>query len=130
MMMPDAPAGTGEGRPTVTYRSVRNATPTQSNSSKDEGPNTFDRYTDTPSRAASLHRGTAYNILRTLQAEGFVGYDEPTRSYSVSLHILELAYGVLRRRSPTPTLCRIASVGWVSLPFVRREPSVEAADCA
>jgi DNA-binding IclR family transcriptional regulator len=48
-------------------------------------------------RAAELHRGTAYNILRTLQAEGFVGYDEATRSYSVSLHILELAYGVLRR---------------------------------
>src|SRR5882672_11702226 len=48
-------------------------------------------------RAASLHRGTAYNILRTLQAEGFVSYDEATRTYSVSLHILELAYGVLRR---------------------------------
>ena len=42
-------------------------------------------------RAAGLHRGTAYNILRTLQAEGFVGYDEATRSYSVSLHILEIA---------------------------------------
>src|SRR6059058_2871358 len=48
-------------------------------------------------RAAGLHRGTAYNILRTLQAEGFVGYDDVTRSYSVSLHILEFAYGVLRR---------------------------------
>ena len=48
-------------------------------------------------RAAGLHRGTAYNILRTLQTEGFVGYDEATRSYSVSLRILELAYGVLRR---------------------------------
>src|SRR5438067_11912572 len=48
-------------------------------------------------RAAGLHRGTAYNILRTLYAEGFVGYDEATRSYSVSLHILELAYGALRR---------------------------------
>src|SRR5207237_1241940 len=48
-------------------------------------------------RAAGLHRGTAYNILRTLQAEGFVGYDEATRSYAVSLHLLELAYGVLRR---------------------------------
>jgi DNA-binding IclR family transcriptional regulator len=48
-------------------------------------------------RVAGLHRGTAYNILRTLQAEGFVGYDEATRSYSVSLHILEIAYGVLRR---------------------------------
>ena len=49
-------------------------------------------------RAAGLHRGTAYNILRTLYAEGFVGYDEATRSYSVSLHILELANGVWRRR--------------------------------
>ena len=48
-------------------------------------------------RAAGLHRGTAYNILRTLHAEGFVGYDEATHSYSVSLHILELAHGVLRR---------------------------------
>ena len=48
-------------------------------------------------RAARLHRGTAYNILRTLQAEGFVGYDEATRTYTVSLRILELAYGVLRR---------------------------------
>src|ERR1700724_4776606 len=48
-------------------------------------------------RAAALHRGTPYNILRTLQAEGFVGYDDATRSYSVSLHILEIAYGVLRR---------------------------------
>jgi DNA-binding IclR family transcriptional regulator len=48
-------------------------------------------------RAAELHRGTAYNILRTLQAEGFVGYDEMTRTYAVSLRILELAYGVLRR---------------------------------
>jgi DNA-binding IclR family transcriptional regulator len=48
-------------------------------------------------RAAGLHRGTTYNILRTLHAEGFVGYDEATRSYSVSLHILEIAHGVLRR---------------------------------
>jgi len=48
-------------------------------------------------RAASLHRGTAYNILRTLQVEGFVGYDEATRTYTVSLRILEIAYGALRR---------------------------------
>jgi DNA-binding IclR family transcriptional regulator len=48
-------------------------------------------------RAAGLHRGTAYNILRTLYAEGLVGYDEATRSYAVSLHILALAHGVLRR---------------------------------
>jgi DNA-binding IclR family transcriptional regulator len=48
-------------------------------------------------RAAGLHRGTAYNILRTLEVEGFVGYDAATRSYSVSLRILELAHGALRR---------------------------------
>src|SRR5215831_14799318 len=48
-------------------------------------------------RAAGLHRGTAYNILRTLKAESFVGYDEATRTYTVSLRILELAYGALRR---------------------------------
>ncbi len=51
-------------------------------------------------RAADIHRGTAYNILRTLHAAGFVGfvgYDEATRTYAVSLHILELAYGILRR---------------------------------
>jgi IclR family transcriptional regulator, KDG regulon repressor len=48
-------------------------------------------------RAAGLHRGTAYNILRTLQADSFVGYDAATRTYMVSLRILELAYGVLRR---------------------------------
>jgi DNA-binding IclR family transcriptional regulator len=47
-------------------------------------------------RAAGQHRGTAYNILRTLQAEGFVAYDEATRTYSVSLHIIEIAHGVLR----------------------------------
>ena len=42
-------------------------------------------------RAAGLHRGTAYNILRTLSAEGFIGYDEATRSDSVSLYILARA---------------------------------------
>ena len=31
-------------------------------------------------RAAGLQRGTACNLLRTLSAEGFVGYDEATRS--------------------------------------------------
>lgn len=48
-------------------------------------------------RATGLHRGTAYNILRTLQAESFVSYDETTRTYAVSLQILELGYGALRR---------------------------------
>jgi hypothetical protein len=54
-------------------------------------------------RAAGLHRGTAYNILRTLYAEGFVGYDEATRSYAVSLHILELASGLAPRSAPIST---------------------------
>src|SRR5258708_29126980 len=53
MMTPDAPAGTGDGRPTVTYRAVRNAGPTQANSSSDAAPSTFDRYTHTP-RAAEI----------------------------------------------------------------------------
>ena len=35
-------------------------------------------------RAAGLHCGTAHNILCTLYAEDFIGYDEATRSYSVS----------------------------------------------
>ena len=48
-------------------------------------------------RASGLHRGTAYNILRTLQAERLISYDEATRTYAVSLNILELAHGALRR---------------------------------
>jgi DNA-binding IclR family transcriptional regulator len=48
-------------------------------------------------RASGLHRGTAYNILRTLQAESLVSYDGATRAYAVSLNILELAHGALRR---------------------------------
>ena len=48
-------------------------------------------------RAANLYRGTAYNILRTLQAEGFVAYDEDNKTYSISLHILEMANGALRK---------------------------------
>jgi DNA-binding IclR family transcriptional regulator len=56
-------------------------------------------------RAAGLHCGTASNILRTLYAEGCVGYDEATRSYTVSLHILALANGVLRRRGLLDLAC-------------------------
>lgn len=48
-------------------------------------------------RATGLHRGTAYNLLRTLQAESLVSYDGVTRTYAVSLNILELAHGALRR---------------------------------
>src|SRR5271157_2561455 len=38
-------------------------------------------------RAAALHRGTAYNILRTLQAEGFVAYDEATKPSACRVQI-------------------------------------------
>src|SRR2546428_14108017 len=48
-------------------------------------------------RAAGLHRGTAYHIPRTLYAEGVVGYEEATCRYAVSLHILVIRYGVVRR---------------------------------
>lgn len=48
-------------------------------------------------KATGLYRGTAYNILRTLHAEGFVAYDQETRTYSISLQILEMAYGALRK---------------------------------
>jgi DNA-binding IclR family transcriptional regulator len=48
-------------------------------------------------RAAGLYRGTAYNILRTLQSEGFVAYDEDGKTYTISLHILAMANGALRK---------------------------------
>ena len=48
-------------------------------------------------RLTGLHRGTAYNILRTLEAEGLVSYDDKARAYALSFHLLELAHGVLRK---------------------------------
>jgi DNA-binding IclR family transcriptional regulator len=48
-------------------------------------------------RIAGLHRGTAYNILRTLQTEGFVAVDDETGTYTISLRILEMAQGALRK---------------------------------
>ena len=45
---------------------------------------------------ADLHRGTAFNILRTLQREGVVAFNERDRTYSVGTLVLELAHGVLR----------------------------------
>src|SRR5258708_16348776 len=38
-------------------------------------------------RAASLHRATPYNILRTLQPPGFLIYNQPTLPSSLTLHI-------------------------------------------
>src|ERR1700739_3994811 len=42
-------------------------------------------------RAAGLHRGTAYNILRTLQAAGFVGYDQAPTSTLLALQLPALS---------------------------------------
>jgi DNA-binding IclR family transcriptional regulator len=47
-------------------------------------------------RETGLHRGTAFNILRTLQREGLVAYNERDQTYSVGIMVLELAHGVLR----------------------------------
>lgn len=47
-------------------------------------------------RATDLHRGTAYNILRTLQREGIVAFNASERTYSIGTLVLELAHGVLR----------------------------------
>ncbi len=46
--------------------------------------------------AAKLHRGTAFNILKTLHREGVVAFNERDRTYSVGTLVLELAHGVLR----------------------------------
>jgi len=47
-------------------------------------------------RDTGLHRGTAFNILRTLQREGLVAYNERDQTYSIGIMVLELAHGVLR----------------------------------
>jgi DNA-binding IclR family transcriptional regulator len=47
-------------------------------------------------RETGLHRGTAFNILRTFQREGLVAYNERDQTYSIGIMVLELAHGVLR----------------------------------
>lgn len=47
-------------------------------------------------RETGLHRGTAFNILRTFQREGLVAYNEREQTYSIGVMVLELAHGVLR----------------------------------
>ncbi|CAM3996686.1 IclR family transcriptional regulator [Bordetella bronchialis] len=47
-------------------------------------------------RETGLHRGTAFNILRTFQREGLVAYNEREQTYSIGIMVLELAHGVLR----------------------------------
>jgi DNA-binding IclR family transcriptional regulator len=47
-------------------------------------------------RDLSMYRGTASNILRTLEAEGLVACDAATRTYSIGIRMLEFAHGLLR----------------------------------
>lgn len=48
-------------------------------------------------RAAGLYRGTAYNIVQTLQSEGVVSFNAATKTYQLSTKIFEMAHGVLRK---------------------------------
>lgn len=47
-------------------------------------------------RVTGLYRGTAFNILRTLQREGVVTFDERDFTYLLGTQMLEFAHGVLR----------------------------------
>lgn len=43
-----------------------------------------------------LYRGTTFNILRTLQHQGLVVFDEEHETYHIGTRLLEFAHGVLR----------------------------------
>ena len=47
-------------------------------------------------RATGLYRGTAFNILRTLQREGIVTFDQGDFTYLLGTQVLEFAHGILR----------------------------------
>lgn len=47
-------------------------------------------------RATGLYRGTAFNILRTLQHQGLVVFDEEQETYHIGTRLLQFAHGVLR----------------------------------
>ena len=47
-------------------------------------------------RATSLYRGTAFNILRTLQHQGLLVFDQDRSTYYIGTQLLEFAHGVLR----------------------------------
>lgn len=47
-------------------------------------------------RATGLYRGTAFNILRTLEREQIVTFDDRDFTYLLGTQILEFAHGVLR----------------------------------
>jgi DNA-binding IclR family transcriptional regulator len=46
-----------------------------------------------------LHASTCFNLLKTLVHEGLVNFDEPTKTYSIGLGLVELANGALERAS-------------------------------
>jgi DNA-binding IclR family transcriptional regulator len=76
----------------------------------------------TVARAAGLHCGTAYNILRTLYAEGFVGYDEATRSGLMDLarplmHAVSDAHGVSVYLSKVLGPSSLLLLDWVGAAF-------------
>lgn len=50
-------------------------------------------------RDLDLNASTCFNLLKTLVHEGLVVFDEPTKTYSVGLGLVELAKGTLEQTS-------------------------------
>jgi len=50
-------------------------------------------------RDLQLNSSTCYNLLKTLVHEGYVDFDEGTKTYTVALGLVELAKGVLEQAS-------------------------------
>lgn len=48
-------------------------------------------------RDLGLHASTCFNLLKTLVHEGLVNFDEPTKTYTIGLGIVELAKGALEQ---------------------------------
>jgi len=50
-------------------------------------------------RDLGLHSSTCFNLLKTLAHEGLINFDEPTKTYSIGLGLVELAKGALEQTS-------------------------------
>lgn len=50
-------------------------------------------------RDLGLHASTCFNLLKTLVHEGLVNFDEPTKTYTIGLGLVELAKGALEQTS-------------------------------
>lgn len=50
-------------------------------------------------RDLGLHASTCFNLLKTLVHEGLVNFDEPTKTYTIGLGLVELAKGSLEQTS-------------------------------